>query len=146
MAVSLYIAAPFNRSPEARAARDILVEKGYVVVSRWHDTHLEESSAQDVLVQEAKEDIADILAADALVLLNDWPKEGHNSKDFEAGFASGLGKRLVIIGEPTVLFYKMPGVLKYKAVADIPAAPAEVTEPTTPQAEISDATFVKEEA
>lgn len=102
----IYLAAPFNQKEAARKAREILVAAGHEVTSRWIDNHLSEYDdlSDEQLNSEAEDDLDDILDADALVLLNDFPCSA--GRMFEWGFAYAQSKPIVVVGDATKSVFK----------------------------------------
>jgi nucleoside 2-deoxyribosyltransferase len=117
--MTVYIAAPFMRRAEARAARSVLAEHGIESTARWIDTHLEEGIPDDVARNEALEDLLDVHRAEGFVLLHDGDlaKEGQG-KHIEFGFALAKGKLVWLVGEPTSIFHYHPNVTCVPTIED----------------------------
>lgn len=91
--VKVYIAAPWAHREEAKTVRDKFVAKGFTVTSRWLD--VDETTCSPV--EEAHNDLVDILEAGVMVVLNLEKSEG---KAFEQGFAMAHEKPIFVIGDP----------------------------------------------
>jgi hypothetical protein len=88
--VKIYIAAKYQRRFELRTLRDALQSMGHPVTSQWLD-NAEESKGQAAA---AEMDVADVLAADAIVFIGE-PRGSKNSgggRWFELGVAYQAGK------------------------------------------------------
>lgn len=105
--MKVYIAAPFGARNLAKWARTILDGYGITSTARWLDLHGDEKIDDEGLRTEAYEDLRDIEASDALVLLNDavLAPLGQGGKHFETGYAIALGKPVFVIGKPTNVFH-----------------------------------------
>lgn len=114
-----YVAAPFGRKVEARAAIQTLAALGIESTARWVESHYDDETKPEILRLEAMEDLNDIDRADMLVLLASWPREGSGGKDVELGYALGRGKKVVVVGEPYSLFHYYPCVKVVASVGEI---------------------------
>lgn len=118
----IYLAAPWLRRPEAIAAGQRFSDAGHVVTSRWfhHTSDGDPNDATgitcspDSILQQANEDIEDVMRADALVVLNLEKSEG---KAVETGIAIAMGMPVISVGPRSNIFQ----ALGYE-VADIDAA------------------------
>ena len=69
--------------------------------------------------EQAQVDLDDIKACDLFVFFADSvAKTTRGGKHFEAGYASGLGKRIVVVGPPENIFHYLPGVIHYASLGD----------------------------
>ncbi len=84
-----------------------LRQHGHQVTSRWHTRPPDRAAPA---LRSATEDWEDMDAADALVHFTDLAKHFGGARHFEAGYAFGRGKRLIIFGPRENLFYHLPGV------------------------------------
>ena len=93
-----YIAASWTQRERLRGIRTQLMELGIRVNSRWIDL----SCAYDELpfVQEANRDYWDIDRADFLII-DTTDTDTRGGRDWEAGYATGKGKRIIRVG-PTI--------------------------------------------
>lgn len=85
--MKIYVASPWVNKEDARLTGVRLREKGFTVVSRWHDTTHKSNiyeAPEPVMQAEAKKDLEDIGNANALVYLNLGKSEG---KATELGIA-----------------------------------------------------------
>ncbi len=107
----IYIAARFSIKEHAKALREDLEEMGYEVTSRWLNAEGSEESEGisqfasgkadlDQVRQWAKDDLADIDAADILILMTQDPlKPFHRGgRMVEFGYALAKGKTIWICG------------------------------------------------
>lgn len=103
----VYIAAPWVRRTEAVEIGKRFVASGFEVTSRWFEhpgnpnDSTGKSSPLETVVQQANEDIEDILRADALVVVNLERSEG---KAVETGIAIANGIPVVSVGARSNIF------------------------------------------
>src|SRR3990167_9667545 len=113
MQLRVYIAAPFPRKKEARAAKALLEKEGFIVTSRWIDLHGDvdklDPSVQSYLEEQSLNDVEDVFDADVLVLLNIEKSEG---KATECGLALAEGIPVILVGERTNIFHWLPVITK----------------------------------
>lgn len=104
MKPKLYVAGPWARRDEVRAARDQFAAAGFTCTGRWIDSHHQGNllDDEDVMAQEAMNDIEDVLNADILVIVNLEKSEG---KAAETGIALMAQKGIILIGEKTNVFH-----------------------------------------
>ena len=133
----LYLAARFSRREELRGYARRLREVGYIVDCAWLSDQasgtncldyerLSEEQARCVAIQ----DCADIREADAVLLFTDgsaspYSRGGHH---FEAGYAQGLGKPVVVVGPLENVFHRLSGLewfYNFEVLADIIGLPPE---------------------
>lgn len=105
--MKVYIAAPWVRKKEAIEAGKRFEAAGFEVTSRWFqhegdpaDPTSHSSDINDIRHQ-AKEDIYDVMRAEALVVLNLEKSEG---KAVETGVALAHGKTVVSVGRRNNIF------------------------------------------
>lgn len=104
--MKVYLAAPWLDREYARTVRDQIQAAGIAVTSHWLDFEGGNSKDPVVFRREAQMDWADVLRADALVLLNIQKSEG---KATEQGLALQAGKPIVAIGKPmNNVFHYLP--------------------------------------
>jgi nucleoside 2-deoxyribosyltransferase len=113
-----YIAAPYELREVARDLRGGLQAMGITVVARWLDVAAQDSDGA------AREDLEDIDASDAVVLLNPsgWARRGTGGRHVEFGYALAQGKRLVILGDRTNVFHLHSDVRCVASVCDVRGA------------------------
>ncbi len=99
---SVYIAAPYELRPVAKAARVALEQAGVMVIARWLDAQAQDSDV------EARKDLVDIYQANALVALNppEWACLGTGGRHVEFGFALAHRKLIVLVGARTNVFHQ----------------------------------------
>ena len=114
----VYIAAPWEEKSRAAAdAKFYLESEGFEVTSSWITRKEDKGNTlgaydPNVLTQEALQDLKDIYVADALLLLNTQPRGQETSgKQVEFGYALCENKRIVVVGTPSNVFHKHPGVV-----------------------------------
>lgn len=116
--VRLYIAAKYSRKQECRILAHALVARGVGTTSRWHDLEVNESEQDSVQLQGyAERDLADIRAADGLVMLNH--DEESVGRHIELGYALGLGKPVMVVGNTESVFHHLKEVKLGSQFVDI---------------------------
>ena len=117
--MKVYIAAPYVRRQAAQWLRGTLETAGVEVTSRW----LSELNNNDHAG--AQMDLDDVDAADAIILYNppNFHREG-GGRHVEFGYAIAQGKRLILVGTPSVIFHYLDSV---EVVPDLQALIALVT-------------------
>ena len=95
--MNIYLAAPWVCREDAQAARVQFEAAGIHVTSHWITRHVNPGANENpaTLAAEAIEDVADLHAADAFVLLAFAKSEG---KACELGMAIERGLRTIIVG------------------------------------------------
>lgn len=113
---SCYIAAPWIAKIYAGEVRDKVFAAGINVTSRWIDFP-GDSHDPVVLKSEAYNDWDDVLAADALFLLN-LQKRGEETsgKAVETGIALATGKPIFMVGERSNVFQYCDEVAIFESV------------------------------
>ena len=115
----VYIAAPFHYGREhAKTVRLELKHRGFFCTSHWIDSHITDSSDESMLQGEAEQDLYDIGAADALILLNDHPPSVGRS--IETGYALALRMPIFLIGPKTSVFHHHPLVRQIQDTREVP--------------------------
>lgn len=105
--MKLYLAAPWAQKDTAREIARYLEAQDFTIVSRWLREH-KNSNLHEELQVEAVNDLADIEACEALVLLNLEKSEG---KATELGYAYKCQIPCIVVGSSTGnVFYHLPGV------------------------------------
>ena len=102
--MKLYLAAKFGQKNEMRSMRDFLVSDGHEVTSRWIDVEHEEDASHTVTdamrIEYAAMDVADVLAADALIAFagpRSEPSIG-GGRHVEFGIALQAGRDIIVVG------------------------------------------------
>lgn len=103
----IYVAGPWKRRDEVKAARDKFTAAGFPVTSQWLDVKVEVgadgyTSPPEVMRKEAMRDIGCVLEANIIVVMNLEMSEG---KAVELGVAIASCKGVVIVGERTNVFH-----------------------------------------
>lgn len=115
-----YIAGKYaNRAVCARLAA-ALESRGHNAMSTWLTGTHEGPWTASKQAEWAAEDLAEVQACDALVLLQ-WPlhnPEPSTGRHVEFGFALAHGKRIMLIGQQTSVFHFLPRVEHYDNLAD----------------------------
>ena len=103
----------------------VLEHNGISMTSRWLDETISPGSKlSDVTptfcTETAIADLEDILQADTMIFFSEDPTVGtpRGGRHFEMGYASGIGKRLVVIGGPENIFHYLPEVIHYASLGD----------------------------
>jgi hypothetical protein len=118
----IYLAARFSAQQEMQGVRDVLTAVGFEITSSWID-HVSASGVNGITVKEinaepercgqaAAGDMADVLAADTLILFTEWPSTT-GGRHVELGIALGAGKRVIIVGDLENIFQALPQVEHY---------------------------------
>lgn len=119
--MKIYLASSWARREEARAVRDVLVANGYEITSRWLD--VDETTCTPV--DEAANDVYDVLRSTLMVVLNLQKSEG---KAFEQGLAFAAGIPCIVVAEEGAkvlhIFQLLPG---YTFVPNIAALLQELS-------------------
>lgn len=143
----IYLAARYSRREELCAYRSALEVMGHTVTSRWlngthqindtgapigdHGESLIESdgssdvrAAADLRLKFAQEDVADVVAADAVISFTERPRSTGNrgGRHVEFGIALALGKRLIVVGHRENLFHWMSSVEFFESLESLLAA------------------------
>ena len=119
-----YVAARFEQKTEMKALVPLLAEHNIQVHAHWLDETISPTSQLSDLTpayctEQALVDLKDIQACDIFVFFGDeFAKTTRGGKHFEAGYASGLGKRIVVIGFPENIFHYLPGIVHYATLQD----------------------------
>lgn len=123
--MKVYLASRYSRRPEMKSISRVLEHNGIAVTSRWLDETISPGSQlSDVTpafcLETALADLEDIRQADTMVFFSEDPTVGtpRGGRHFEMGYASGIGKRLVVIGGPENIFHYLPGVIHYASLGD----------------------------
>lgn len=116
----VYLAAAFALKDTIRARSEELSALGVTPTSRWvyekvpSNTTLGEVS-EDYLVRTAQDDIEDIQDCNILAVVTQDPTVPRLRAGaiFEAGYAYGLGKRVISVGPRENIFFYRPDVLNF---------------------------------
>ena len=102
--MKLYLAAKFEQKMEMRKIRDFLTNEGHEVTSRWLDVEHEEDKSHTVTdemrIEYAAMDVADVLAADALIAFANPRSEPAigGGRHVEFGIALQAGRDIIVVG------------------------------------------------
>lgn len=111
--MKIYIAHNFKARWWLRDYKAFLEGIGHVVTSRWISQNYPEIRNPEMEQKFALEDLADIDAADALILFTDqYGDSPGKGKFMEFGYALAKGKEIYIHGKDiqSSIFYYLPGV------------------------------------
>ena len=117
--MKVYLAARFEQKTELKALVPLLAQHNLRVQARWLDENISPTSqlsdlTPDYCAEQARIDLDDIESCDIFVFFGDVvAKTTRGGKHFEAGYASGLGKRIVVVGPPENIFHYLPGIVHY---------------------------------
>lgn len=123
--MKFYIAARFSRRPECNALAHQLTALGHEITSRWVKpdsshvlpTGLSAQAADAERERFAREDVADVMAANAMVSLMEEPRSnsrGGRHVEFGMGYANGC--LMYIIGPRETVFHHLPFVHHFDSV------------------------------
>jgi nucleoside 2-deoxyribosyltransferase len=115
--MKLYLAGPFENRSDIAVVALALARDGHEITSRWLTEHAV-AFTQAEHARQARVDLADIEAADALVLVNE-PGSERGGRHFETGYAFALGKRIYVIGQRTNVFHHLGDVLRVRSVEEL---------------------------
>lgn len=106
--MKVYIAAPYEWRAYAQLLQPQIEKLGCVVLAAWLHTQNPESSA------EARIDLDDIDAADAIIVLNPpgMERSGTGGRHVELGYALGRGKHVFLVGEATNVFHHLSTIVR----------------------------------
>ena len=124
--MKVYLAAQYSWRERIKAYAKELEAVGVTVTSSW----LRERSKPDVdipglqqrfLRQHAESDIADIKAADALILFTVAPshRTKRGGRHVEFGMALAWGKRVVIVGPRENIFCFLPQIRQFETFREL---------------------------
>lgn len=141
--MSVYLAARYSRRLELLGYRAEIEDGGIAVTSRWLDgSHQIDDKGVPIgddgecrfemgdpalahwREHFAKEDVADVLAADSLIAFTEEPRSGNSrgGRHVEMGIALGAGLNVVVIGPRENVFCWLPQVDWYADWAEFVAA------------------------
>jgi hypothetical protein len=115
-AKSVYLAARYSRRCEIALKADYLKGYGLEVTSEWlkEPTVIDPNGTTDPgwWGTHALHDLADIEAADCLVLFAESPEDSYprGGRHVEFGYALGIGKRVIVVGPKENIFHALPNV------------------------------------
>lgn len=106
--MKVYIAAPYEWRAYAQLLQPQIERHGCTVLAAWLHTQNPESSA------EARIDLDDIDAADAVIVLNPpgMERSGTGGRHVELGYALGRGKHVFLVGEATNVFHHLSTIVR----------------------------------
>lgn len=116
----VYIAAQYARIYEGKDYRDVLTRRGFEVTSRWLDGELTpgkdlENSKDPKLAAQSwptfgEMDMLDVERADVVIACTEPVDAGpaRGGRHWEAGYAVGRGKVLLVYGPRENVFYYLP--------------------------------------
>lgn len=127
----IYLAAQYERLEEMKKIRDLLVENGHAVTSRWIDQlhGQEEALGMKELTEYPSRgqkyaliDMQDISDADTMVVFTSGNGGGRGGYHTEFGMALASMKRIVIVGPRENVFHTAAFIRQYSTVDDFIAA------------------------
>lgn len=99
------MAGAYVDAPRLVGMRQHLRELGFEVTSRWIDKAAGGKPYEAEFKDEAKVDYADIDRADFLIL--DSFGKSRGGREWEGGYATGKGKRVIVVGPVVHPFHSM---------------------------------------
>lgn len=114
--MNIYIACPYPERHYALVVRKFCLGRGWQVCARWLDpSHDGLPAFQTPELQriDALEDMQDIASCDVMLVLSPlgYAERGTGGRHVELGIAIGLGKRIVLLGDPTNVFHRLPSIV-----------------------------------
>jgi nucleoside 2-deoxyribosyltransferase len=116
--LKVYLAARYSIKDDIKAKGEELAELGIESTSRWcHEKVKGSAQLDDVppsfLLSAAINDLEDIKRANCVVMFSVNPREAtvRGGRHWEAGYAYGLGKPLIICGPEENIFHMLPDVV-----------------------------------
>jgi nucleoside 2-deoxyribosyltransferase len=112
MSATFYTAGPWADRAQVKEVANSLRNAGYTVNSRWLDVPEvapDGMTHEEYQIQQAINDLSDVLAADALIYVNTGTKS--EGKATELGVAIGTMKPIIVIGgKANNIFLHLPGM------------------------------------
>ena len=109
---SFYLCAGFSARPYLQQVRDMLIAEGHAVTSRWLDCDVPGDERDHAhYAKWGPIDVEDVNAADIVILFTGL-RGRKGGCDVEFGMGLALGKKLVIVGDRTNVFTRLPQVLQ----------------------------------
>ena len=123
-----YLAAGFSRKNEIAEKSQELENLGIKVTSTWPwedaapDSTLDQVG-DEYLRKNARKDLNEILAADAVILFTQNPLKPfcRGGRMHEAGFAQGCGKTLIVCGPRENIFHFLPEITQFNTWEELKA-------------------------
>lgn len=115
--MTLYLAGKFRWRMVIRQIATKLTTHGHIINSRWLTGH-DGPMSPEVQALYAAEDFEDIKSVDAVVVFQlpcDEP-EPSIGRHIELGYALGIGKPVILVGLPEVVFHYAEGVTRYNSL------------------------------
>ncbi len=119
---TIFLSSSYSRRGETKRHVLELVEVGYIVASTWLIGEVPFSFDEDKLDEcfatakaLAITNFEDLKEADTVICFAepaDSPNQRGN-RHVEFGMAVGMGKRVILIGEPEIAFHCLPGIERY---------------------------------
>lgn len=119
--MKIYVAARFSAQQEMLGVRDVLTAFGHEITSSWIDSDTAETGVDgltpDVMNADpdrcwphAEADMADLLAADMVVVFTNYGPSTTGGRHVELGVALGAGKRIMLVGDRENIFQTLPQI------------------------------------
>lgn len=108
----IYIAGSFNGAPRIYEEAEVLEEKGHTITGVWFQPHDPIEKIWDsnfggrVAEVMALRDFNGIDRAD-LMIIDTLEESSSGGRNVELGYALAKSKRIILIGEPTTIFYSL---------------------------------------
>lgn len=116
--MKVYLAHNYAAKESLRAVKAALEAAGIIVTSRWIDANPEDPYSPITMREEAENDVADVLRADAVVHFTDnFGDRPGRGKYVELGLAVGFDKRVLLVGheQSGCVFYHLKQMEHYPA-------------------------------
>jgi len=123
--MKIYLAARFSAQQEMLGVRDVLTAFGHEITSSWIDTDVSGEIGVDGLTPDvmnadpercapyALHDMADLLAADTVIVFTQYGPSTTGGRHVELGMALAAGKRVIVVGARENIFQTLPQVEWY---------------------------------
>lgn len=108
--IKFYVAAPYEKKPEAALMRDFLQREGFKNTSDWIDKVDPQTAAA------AERDLRNVLESDVVILMSfeEFRNKGTGGRHVETGYAIALNIPVLLIGPKTNIFHELPSVRNIK--------------------------------
>lgn len=116
--MKFYIAAPMQQQHQALAWMRTLEASGHECTARWITNGEEDPAVPQAYW--ANIDLADIHAADAVILMTGVEGSSRGGRHFEFGYAYHAGKRCIVCGPRESVFHHLERIEQADIIEDVP--------------------------
>lgn len=123
--ISVYIAAPYPCREEATTLAARLAAYGVTCTARW----ITDGASAELNDEWARNDLADVLAADCLIAINTpaWSDKGSGGRHVEYGYALAHQKPIILYGQRTHIFHHLSTVVRVDSFQELLGALTNVS-------------------